>query len=458
MAVCSYCRATVLRDGANTANIGKLSEILDDFTPIRLGTAGVWKGKYFTVVGRLRLKYADGAWNEWNIEFKDGTLGWLSDASGQLVVSQLNAAVKPPVGIDQLPVGCNINVNQQKYAVTDARTCVCIGGEGELPALANDGTEFTSVDLRSVGGNGFITFDYSDAPPSVYVGEACSRDELALTNLRTDEEIERTTGKLKGAVTGFDCPSCGASLEYHPGFGETIACPFCRGVIALEGDRRAIILKQKELDRREPTIPLGSKGVIRGKKYQAIGFMARSDGESSGWEEYILYSKNGGFLWLTFSDGKWYLGEVLNSLPDDRGDLVYHGGKLFRKKSQYTAKTTFVLGEFNWRVKIGDEVQVTEWVSGETILARETYQNEMTWTLSYKSPTAMIAKAFALSLVEDPKKIVQTGGIPWSWVLNAWGIVFLVDVGAHIIGHGSVTALMIAAFALWLPKHFFGDN
>jgi hypothetical protein len=57
MAVCSYCRATVLRDGASTANIGKLSEVLDDFSPIQLGTGGIWKGKYFTVVGRLRLEY-----------------------------------------------------------------------------------------------------------------------------------------------------------------------------------------------------------------------------------------------------------------------------------------------------------------------------------------------------------------------------------------------------------------
>jgi hypothetical protein len=453
MAVCSYCRATVLRDGATTANIGKLSEILEDFSPIQLGTAGVWKGKNFTVIGRLRLKYADGAWNEWNIEFKDGTLAWLSDASGQFVVTQLNASVKPPVGIDQLPVGRNINVNQQKYAVTDARTCVCIGGEGELPASANDGKEFTSVDLRSVGGNGFITFDYSDVPPSVYVGEACSRDELGLSNLRPDEEIERATGKLKGAVTGFDCPSCGASLEYHAGFGESIACPFCRAVVALVGDRRTVIVKQEELDSREPTISLGSKGVIRGKEYQVIGFMARSDGESSEWEEYILFSKDGGFLWLTHSDGEWYLGEVLNSLPADRGDQVYHGGKLFRQKSQYTAKTTFVLGEFNWRVKIGDEVQVTEWVSGEANLSRETYLNEVTWTLSYKFPAAALAKAFALPLAEEPKKTVQSGGIPSSWIIVACVTVFLVNVGAQLMGRGNDGALILAMIALWIPKY-----
>ena len=217
VAVCTFCRGTVLRDGASAANMGKLSEILDDYSPIQLGTTGAWKAKQFTVLGRLRLKYADGAWNEWSIEFQDGTPGWLSDASGQYIVTRRAANARPPVAMDQLQVGRSIVVNKQQYAVTDARKCVCIGGEGELPEPARDGKEFLSVDLRVVGGNGFITFDYSDDPASVYAGEASARGDLKFGNLRSDEAIEQATGKLKGAVTGFDCPSCGASLEYHPG-------------------------------------------------------------------------------------------------------------------------------------------------------------------------------------------------------------------------------------------------
>ena len=96
MAVCSYCRATVLRDGATAENVGRLSEILDDFSPIQLGTEGTWGDKPFTVMGRLRLKYEDGAWNEWSIEFRDGIQGWLSDASGQYVVTRTNSTAKPP--------------------------------------------------------------------------------------------------------------------------------------------------------------------------------------------------------------------------------------------------------------------------------------------------------------------------------------------------------------------------
>ena len=70
LAVCSYCRSTVLRDGTRVADLGKLSEILDDFSPVQVGTGGTWKAKPVTVIGRLRLKYEDGKTEE--IPLKNG--------------------------------------------------------------------------------------------------------------------------------------------------------------------------------------------------------------------------------------------------------------------------------------------------------------------------------------------------------------------------------------------------
>jgi Zn-finger nucleic acid-binding protein len=467
MAVCTYCRSTVLRDGATVENIGKLSEILDDFSPIQLGTGGKWNAKPFNVIGRLRKKYEDGAWNEWCVEFADGTTGWLADASGQYVMTRRTPS-RPPVAMDQMQVGRAINVSGQRYVVTDARTCVCIGGEGELPEAANDNKEFLSVDLRAVGGNGFITFDYSDEPPSVYAGEACARTDLALTNLRPDDVIDIATGKLKGGVIPFDCPNCGASLEYHAGFGETIACPTCKAVVALEGERQTVLTKQNELAQRQPSLPLGAKGAIKGANYEIIGFMARSDNEGSHWEEYLLFSMGAGFLWLTHADGVWYLGEVLNSLPDDRGDEVHFAGKLYRKLYDYTASTTYVLGEFNWRVKIGDAVGVTEWGAGASSLARETYQNEVTWTSSEKIAQAEVAKIFAVSLPEQASKwsTVASGGaidsvigggngIPTNWVIGACVIAYFIY---DVIDGASFMALLVAVGALWAPWFFFRER
>ena len=450
MAVCTYCRSTVLRAGV--AQIGKLSEIIDDFTPLQLGTTGSWKGRQFTVMGRLRLKYADGAWNEWSIAFQDGSAGWLSDASGQFVLTRRNGTVEPPLGVAELLPGRNININKQKYVVTDSRSCLCIGGEGELHEAASDGKQFISVDLRQLGGNGFITFDYSDVPASVYLGVACSMSELMLSNLRTVEAIERATTHLQAGVNSFECPSCGAALAYHPGICLCIACSFCHALSNIEGERRTVMLKQQELDQRAPTLTLGATGLLRGEQYQIIGFMVQCDNEGISWEEYLLYCNAGSFLWLTLAEGQWYLGELQNRLPDERGDQLYLDGKLYRMQSQYRASTKYVLGEFNWQVKVGDEVQVVEWRSGNSILSRETYQNEQTWTLSAILPAAVVAKAYGLPLADTQK---STAIIPWHWILSAWGVAFFVDICAHLLGRGSIVALVIAAVALWYPKHFF---
>jgi hypothetical protein len=149
---------------------------------------------------------------------------------------------------------------------------------------------------------------------------------------------------------------------------------------------------------------------------------------------------------------------VLNTLPDDRGQEVYHAGKLYRRQSEYTAGTTFVLGEFNWRVRIGDDVRVTEWAAGNSSLAREIYENEVTWTFSAKIPQAIIEKFFGLSLPEHATLESALGGgsgIPMNWVLAACAIAFVLDAGAHLAGRGSFTALIVAALALWAPQRLF---
>jgi PfaD family protein len=40
VAVCGFCKATVVRDGVNLENIGKQAELLEDHSPIRIGAAG----------------------------------------------------------------------------------------------------------------------------------------------------------------------------------------------------------------------------------------------------------------------------------------------------------------------------------------------------------------------------------------------------------------------------------
>ncbi|MDB5842204.1 MAG: hypothetical protein JWQ23_4156 [Herminiimonas sp.] len=72
MAVCGYCKTTVLKDADSARHMGRMSEVLEDYSPLRIGTSGSFGGKGFTVIGRIQLRYPAGLWSEWQVLFDDG--------------------------------------------------------------------------------------------------------------------------------------------------------------------------------------------------------------------------------------------------------------------------------------------------------------------------------------------------------------------------------------------------
>jgi ribosomal protein S27E len=87
--VCEYCRSTLVRHGGNLENLGRMADLVEDASPIRLGTEGIYKGVHFAVIGRIQLSYAAGVWNEWHVLFDDQRGGWLSDANGEYLITFL---------------------------------------------------------------------------------------------------------------------------------------------------------------------------------------------------------------------------------------------------------------------------------------------------------------------------------------------------------------------------------
>ena len=96
MLVCGYCNSMLVRQDNGVVDSGRDSALLEDFSPLQIGTSGTFVAQRFTLVGRLQVQYDDGAWNEWYALFDDGRAGWLSEA-GDLYVMTM------PVEIDSLP-------------------------------------------------------------------------------------------------------------------------------------------------------------------------------------------------------------------------------------------------------------------------------------------------------------------------------------------------------------------
>ncbi|MGZ3254606.1 MAG: DUF4178 domain-containing protein, partial [Burkholderiaceae bacterium] len=87
LAVCEYCKTTILKDADSVKNLGKMSDVLEDYSPIQIGTTGVFGGRSFSVIGRIQLRYSAGMWNEWYVLFDDGKAAWWSDSCGQYTLT-----------------------------------------------------------------------------------------------------------------------------------------------------------------------------------------------------------------------------------------------------------------------------------------------------------------------------------------------------------------------------------
>jgi hypothetical protein len=201
------------------------------------------------------------------------------------------------------------------------------------------------------------------------------------------------------------CPNCGGPVEFR-GFGHalTVVCPQCLTVLDATSPQLKIVQEAQDAQsRRTPLIPLGQRGKWAGTTWEIIGFQTRAveeDGETFEWEEYLLFNPYKGFRYLTNYQGHWNYVTPIESLPERRATgsrpAVYFEGTLYKHFSGAQAVTSFVLGEFPWRVKAGEEVLADDFVHPPIVLSSETTREEITWSKGEYTPGPEIWKAFAL--------------------------------------------------------------
>jgi hypothetical protein len=187
LAVCSYCRATLLRRDLDVERIGTMAQLVADGTLLQLGAEGVYRSTHFAVVGRVQVRYDEGGWNEWYLVFDDGRAGWLGEAAGEYTISFETPLVGHAPAWEALRPGATLTLSGVTYEIADVRRARVVGGEGELPFRVEGEYETAAADLRTHDAR-FATLDYSDAdagtPPRVYVGEVVELATLGLRGLR----------------------------------------------------------------------------------------------------------------------------------------------------------------------------------------------------------------------------------------------------------------------------------
>jgi hypothetical protein len=209
------------------------------------------------------------------------------------------------------------------------------------------------------------------------------------------------------AAEQFNCPNCGGTIEIKAaGYTVSIACQYCGSVLDVT-DPDVRIIQRYEEEVRELELPLGSRGELRGAEWEVIGYLRRSENGQYPWDEYLLFNPYEGYRWLDTDGRGWSFGSQLVAAPKKTGLVGFEVDGEFYEPfyAQTPAQVDYVLGEFYWRVAIGEEVLTADFVRPGKMLSWEQNDRETVWTLSELLAPNEITDAFGI----PPSK---GGGLP----------------------------------------------
>ena len=418
MAVCGYCRSTLVRDGETLRRIGQSAELFDDHSPLGLGVRGQFAGESFTLLGRLQYAYlddsggraAEGRWTTWHALFDNGRSATLSEDNGHYVLSWPQA--QPDGALPELRglvPGAQVVVLGRGWALASHVMARVHAMQGEWPCVPQADRPFDIWELRNPQGE-VLSIEASTQPPQFDVGRAVRLADLKLSGL---PHLDADRPRLK--ANSCACPSCGASLQPTLDTTQSIVCGSCKAVVDVSKGLGADLAYFKQDNGLEPLIPLGRKGrlALGGAtfEWQVVGYQERrsvpasAEEESWFWREYLLYQRSEGFAFLVDAMDGWSLVQPVTGAPRSIGSKVTWLGTDYRKKEDaYAAETTYVLGEFYWPVRKGQKSLNADYVGqgaqANQVLNREMAGKEVTWSAGHTLASDDVVKAFGIDALQ----------------------------------------------------------
>lgn len=421
--------------------MGKVAEIADSQSPLKLGLRGDFKGHKFELTGRAQLRHElGGFWDEWYATFSNGWVGWLAEAQGKFYLTFYQPLPEgrrvPDFNSLQLGLPVQEIPSQTPLMVTEKGTATSIAADGEIPYRLIPNEQSNYADL-SGSGNAFATIDYSENPAWVFVGQQVTLDEIGLGNAKS---AEREAARVSSTAMG--CPNCAGPLTLAaPDKTERVTCPYCNSLLDVNnGNLTWLKALKPSPSPHDFILPIGAEGTFENVKQKIIGAVVRSvtvDGIKYYWHEYLLYNPRIGFRWLVHSDNHWNYVQPVN--PADV--LVNEGigkptatfdGKTFKIFQDAGAVVEYVKGEFYWRVSQGEAVRAVDYVKAPLMLSMERGTNEINWSLGTYKTNKEIEEIFGVSNLPKPWSVAPnqpfTGGFYYTYGLIPLLLLFIVAV------------------------------
>jgi uncharacterized Zn finger protein (UPF0148 family) len=455
--ICSYCRSAVARTDRGLEDLGKVAEIMDSESPLRIGLKGVWNDTRFELTGRAQLRHElGGYWDEWYATFANGWVGWLAEAQGRFYLTFYQPLPKGAA----LPTFAGLQLGQTvteipspaPLMVQEKGTATYVAADGEIPYKLTPNEKVSYADLAGKN-NAFATVDYSMEPPWVFVGTKVTLEEIGLGDAKPVKREARTV-----AGEAMRCPNCGGPLSLSaPDKTERVTCPNCDSLLDVnQGNLSYLKTLNPPPNQPDFVAPIGAEGEFPdGNKYKIIGAMVRSvtiEGITYYWHEYLLYNPTIGFRWLVHSDNHWNFVEPVNPADVEdpqyyaKGVTVKYGGTSFKIFQDAYAKVEYVKGEFYWRVEQGETVRAVDYVAPPQMLSLEMTANEMNWSLGRYMSNDDIEKIFGVSGLPRPWGVAPnqpfTGQFYYTWA--AVPLLALLIVAIFMIPISGITRTVLS--------------
>jgi len=437
--VCDSCRSVVARTDRAVEDLGKVAALVETDTPLHVGMEGRYEGKHFILTGRAQMRHqAGGVWDEWYAAFDDGRWGWLAEARGIFTMTFTTAG--PAAPLNQLSIGVKLVLGQPpaEYTVAEIGEATTIAAEGEIPWRLVPDETYYYADLQGPG-RAFATLDYSEDEPLVFTGKETDISALGIAGMRP---VERESSVLAASLP---CPNCGGPLELKaPDRAERVACPYCDSLLDVDHGNLKYLKTIEHLS--EPTIKLGTTGRIQGVDFTVIGYMVRSityEGTKYYWEEYLLFNQSAGFRWLTCSDDHWSfvgalsVGDVDDRKPAKATRMLRYRGKKFKIFADAQATVDYVLGEFYWKVEVGEKVRAIDYVAPPEMISKEITGSGKAAEVNishgvYVEPKE-IEKTFGVEKLRRPASVGPNQPFPHTGFGKAWLVMVAILLVAAIV-------------------------
>ncbi len=448
--VCPFCRSAIARNDRKLEDLGKVAEIVESESPLKIGLKGNWREHHFELTGRAQLRHQlGGFWDEWYATFSNGWVGWLAEAQGKFYLTfykPLSEGVSVP-SFESLQIGQEITQisNETPFIVTEKGTATAIAADGEIPykLMPNEQSDYADISGKN---NAFGTIDYSENPPWVFVGQQVSLADIGLENAKP---VERQTRKVSAVAMG--CPNCGGALDLAaPDKTERVTCPFCNSLLDVNQGNLRFLHALNPQPGDDFVLPIGAEGTFKDNvKMKIIGAVVRSitiEGTKYFWHEYLLYNPNIGFRWLVHSENHWNFVESINAAEVVIvGKVTNYNGKTFKIFQDAPAVVEYVKGEFYWRVEVGETVRAIDYVAPPLMLSQEQSQTEVNWSLGTFMTNAEIEKAFGVTDLPKPWAVAPnqpfTGSFYYTWGLIPLALLFVAAIFMIPLGGLSSTIL-----------------